>query len=199
MAQNHNRNRRILFVLIILLLVSISYLALQAASYWGGSWQLVSGSGNATPRPGGSEPFSIQPPGRSDYPAENFGAVRGGRLFFKPRQAEETAAVPGKDRETVPAEPPIPPPASPQIPPEEPAKPEPIALPEPPKPTCPYFVSGILWGDSSVAILVHRETKKGETVRVGTAIGNYTVKMIERDSVTIQSTEAEFKLELGGM
>jgi hypothetical protein len=198
MSPNPNRDRRILLVLIILLLVSISYLSLQAASYFGGGWQFVSGQGNQPLGGQGREVFSLQVPERTDYMHENFSAIRGGKLFFKPRKVELVVTPPEPPDQINPIKP-----VDPQetdlihTPPDQ--SEEKVDLPPPPKPTCPYVVSGILWGDVSSAILVNKATQKSQTVRVGTVLGDFTVMAIDRDSVLVQSAEAEFKLKLGGM
>lgn len=204
MSPNPNRDRRILLVLIILLLVSISYLALQTASYFGGSWQFVSGHEMQPTGGQGRETFSVQLPERMDYINENFEAIRAGKLFFKPwNVVEEVVVVPSKPA-PVKVKPPKttvePETKKPEVNPHaEQPKEEPVPQPEPPKPTCPYIVSGILWGEPPFAILVNQETRKSQTVQVGTVLGHFTVKAIERDSVLVQGVDAEFKLELGGM
>lgn len=201
MSPNPNRDRRILLVLIILLLVSISYLALQTASYFGGSWQLVSGHGNPTFGDQGREPFSLQVAERSAYQNEDFGVIRGGKLFFKPRKVEEVNVVSPPPPVKVELPKPQPPEQTEpkEIPSQEEKPKDPIPQPEPPKPTCPYIVSGILWGEPSSAILVNKATQKSQTVRVGSVVGDFTVIAIEQDSVLVQSEAAEFKLKLGGM
>lgn len=172
MAQRNNRTRRILLILIILLLGSISYLALEASIYYEGQWQAVQGSGI---RPGSQNPqeFQVTLPMKKSYAENHWDVIREGRLFFEP-------------------EPVVQPPEyiKPNLPIQQPVFPS--------KPTCPWILLGVLYSSDSSAILANRLNKESQVVWVGTKLGEFEVVEIEKDYVLVESPEAEFKLELGG-
>lgn len=174
MAQKNNQTRRILLILIILLLGSISYLALEASIFYEGQWQAVQGSGI---RPGSQNPqeFQVTLPMKKRYAKNHWDVIREGRLFFEP---ESVVVQPTQHTERS-------------------NQPD-VKQPVPAKPTCPWVLLGVLYSSDSMAILAHQNSQESQTVRVGTRLGEFEVVEIQNDYVLVQSPDAEFKLELGG-
>lgn len=173
MAQKNSQMRRILLVLIILLLGSISYLALEASLYYEGQWQAVQGSG-VRPQVHQVEPITISLPEKQSYSGQHWDVIRQGRLFFEPQPVNQAPKV------------------------QRPSQPTYQKTVEPPKPTCPWVLLGVLYSSDSTAILGNKQSQTSQTVKVGSILEEFEVMEIHRDHVLVKSPEAEFKLELGG-
>ncbi len=166
-------SRVIMLLLIITLLVSISYLALEISIYIEGRWQLVQSAG-FQPIPEQRNPFAVQTAEKDTYPQDYWTVVSEGELFFKPLSAQPVTQQPI---------------VVPQTP----------TVKESPKPTCPWVNMGVMIGNPSLAILTNGQSQKSEIVKVGTRLGDYEVLEITVGYVLVRSSEAEFKLEVGGM
>lgn len=181
MKSNQTRNRRVFLFLLVLLLVSLSVLALEYTTYSGGGWQTVQGQGLSQTNQN-KQPFIVPVPSRPIVTEDNWEIVREGRLFFLPLPVEDEVSEELPDVIEI----------------SEPF--EHIVTPvETPKPTCPFVVAGIMMGKESTAILVNKSTQKSQTVKVGSSVDKFEVVEIEKSYVLVKSSEADFKLELGGM
>ncbi len=174
MMQNNKKYRRIFLLLILLLLISISYLALEISVFYEGRWQLVQGQGEFQFSKEQSS-FELTLPTKWNYREDEWEILRNGKLFFKPL------------------------PVLPKNPNQPDTGVDTGAVMEIPKPTCPWNVVGVLLGNEAKAILVHEKTQESQTVIVGSTMGEFEVIEIKKESVLVKSSEAEFKLELGGL
>ncbi|MCK4257733.1 MAG: hypothetical protein KAX49_02075 [Halanaerobiales bacterium] len=170
---NHKMNRRIFLLLILLLLISLSYLALEISIYYEGGWQLVQGQeGFLTPNE--KSPFIVKLPSKQVYDEDEWDVLRNGKLFFKllPVQQNNNQQITDTN---------------------------PGLIIELPKPVCLWNVVGVLLGNEAKAIMEHKENHISQTVTVGSKLEEFEVIEIKKESVLVKSSEAEFRLELGGM
>ncbi|AZR72572.1 hypothetical protein BBF96_03730 [Anoxybacter fermentans] len=174
MKDRNSRNRRILLLLIFILLISISYLALEFSIYVDGRWQIVQGQEIGVKTNKDIETLKIELPKKIDYGNDYWNVLREGRLFFKSLPEKRTV------------------PTNPQ-PKDQPVTPVTLI-----KPVCPWVAVGVLLGEEPTAILAHKQNQTSQTVKVGDKLGEYEVMQIEKDFVLLKSPDGEFKLELGG-
>lgn len=166
---NSKMIRRIFFILIILLLVSLCYLALDVAVFLDGEWQLVQGQ-DLSKSPPEYIFDQINLPNKMEYPTDYWEILHAGKLFFKtplaiPSVEEPVQVLPDKQNFT---------------------------------PTCPWVLKGILWADNPSAILAHQQSQQSLTVRIGRIVDGFKVIAITKDYVIVKSLAGEFRLELGG-
>lgn len=179
MKANVTRNRRIFLGMLVLLLVSSAYLALEISLYYEGAWQGVQVQGLVGTATG--KTFTVEVPERQNYADEDWDIVRDGQLFFKSLPVVVDVETP--DDTFVPP----------------PYVPEETVTYVPPKPTCPLVVTGIMLGEQATAILANKQSQMSQTARVGTRLGEFEVIEIARDYVLVKGLDTEFKLEYGGM
>ena len=162
--------KQIFFCLIILLLVSLCYLAMDIVTFLEGEWQLVHGQEqNESPEKNTYDQINI--PVKIEYPTDYWEVLHAGKLFFKtpiyiPNMENPIQELPNKPNLT---------------------------------PTCPWVLKGILWAEDPSAIIAHQQSKLSLTVRIGSIVDDYEVITIKKDYIVVKSLEAEFRLELGGI
>lgn len=170
-----NGLRIILLALIIVLLVSITYLVLDISTYLGGNWRLVQGE-SLVKVDESSEPYDVRVAEKEAYPEKYWQVISRGKLFFQPL-----------------------PPLKPLL--EEPQLPK-ISQPEKQVPNeeaaCPWMVSGVIVGRKNKAILTNTDNKSSRTVEIGSRLGEFLVSEITVDYVLLKTSHTVFKLELGG-
>lgn len=165
--------RVILLFLIIILLISITYFALDISTYLAGDWRLVQGE-NLEKLDFDPQSVVVQVGEKKSYPPEYWNVISHGELFFKPKPVLKEPQLPNSQTE------------------------EPAINLSPEKPTCPWTVSGVIVGQKNKAILVNIENQFSQTVEVGFRLQEFIVSEITVDYVLLKSSKAEFRLELGG-